>query len=118
MSETNHPSANDLSALMLGVVDAPRAEDMLEHVEGCESCLAVAEALWQGGSGQRLSALVKGEPSDLSALECKVLRRLHATQLAEQATGLASSGFLYVVVRLMAPLLFVLGGRPTSRRHP
>jgi hypothetical protein len=118
MSETNHPSADDLSALMLGVVDAQRTEEMLDHVEGCESCLAVAEAFWQEGPGQGLSALVKGESPDLPALEYRVLRRLHATQLAEQSADLASSGFLYVVLRLMAPLFFVLGGRPSGRRLP
>ena len=118
MNQTPHPDADELSALMRGALEEERSEELLEHVENCEACFAAAEAFWQGRPEGRLSALSEPEPGDLPTLERQVLRRLHATTLGEQATQLASSGFVYVVIGLLAPVLFILSGRPTDRRLP
>ena len=111
-----HPSAQQLEGLLKGELDVARAAAVVEHLEGCDACLHLAERLWPAVgplAGEEAIPLLAPEAS--SAIEDRLLGRIRDAAVGTELAWLATGGLLSVILVLLGSLL-TFEGVPAAGR--
>jgi hypothetical protein len=103
---STHPDEDTLRTLVAGELDSALKEILLEHLAVCDSCMEIADRVWEGIPG--LAQTLDVPPMDLEnqrLVQMRLLHRVHLANLGTQVTWMVTEGFMGVLIVLMRPLI-------------
>lgn len=105
------PRREEIRSLVAGSLDPSAAEALLEHIAGCERCLAEADGRW--AQSPALRAFPNLEADRQASVERSLMARIGRSDLSGQSLLLATLGLLKVVLGLLEPV-FSFFDRPAE----
>ena len=102
-----HLSPEAIASLVHGQASEEDIERWLMHIDQCEPCLTSMVQHWARQFGQGASPSIPNlETSQVRAIEGRILRRIHASEIGKQALRLV----------LVGPITLLCGLFGTTRR--
>ncbi len=111
----DHPSTDDLVSMFAGELPGEQAERLFEHLSVCERCQARSERIWEQASPLRNTAPDEMDDATSFKIEQCLRTRLHRVDLAENIVGFGSHGFVFVMLRLLQPIVRLLSALAPQR---
>ena len=105
MNSTEHPDSQTLGDLARGLLTGPEADAVIAHLSECESCLALADRLWDEHLAEIAGAAIPDlDPEAAEQVEYGLWRRLRRSDLGGEMVRLSTDLLLSVWMALLRPL--------------
>jgi hypothetical protein len=118
MDPTEHPTSQTLADLVAGHLSGARAEAVITHLSECESCLVLADRLWDEHLTELAGATIPDlDPQAAEQVERGLWRRVHRSDLGGDTVRLSTRLLLSVWVALLRPLFGSRQTWSTGRRR-
>ena len=98
-----------------GRLEPDRAEQLLDHIAGCELCLETADELWAGRSELALLMQIQDEIPDPSEAELRLMKQVARSDLGGESILLITQGFFKALLALLEPFMALFGNSRSSR---
>jgi hypothetical protein len=115
---TEHPSSQTLADLAAGRLKGARSGEVIAHLSECESCLALADRLWDEHLAEIAGAAIPElGPEAAQQVEHELRNRVRRSDLGGETVRLGTRLLLSVWLALLRPMFGRRQAWSTGRRR-